>query len=108
MALSSEPSPRKALGAFYTPPNVARSIVDWALAGVPGSVLDPSFGGCSFLDQAIDALASLGALHPGRLVHGIDVDGQATAEPARRLVTRGVPEEQLVIRDFFAIAAAPR
>ena len=33
--------PQKALGAFYTPPNVARSIVDWALAACPEACSTP-------------------------------------------------------------------
>lgn len=65
---------RRLLGAYYTPDHVAEILVRWALDGVPGRLLDPSFGGCAFLEAAARVLDELGAPSPGALVHGVDVD----------------------------------
>ena len=45
-----------------------------------------------------------GAPDPGRLIHGIDIDGETTAAPAGHLVQLGVPRDQLRVCDFFALA----
>lgn len=52
---------RKELGAFYTPPEMARKLVRWALRSPADRVLDPSFGGLVFLGEAYDRLRTLGA-----------------------------------------------
>ena len=92
---------RRRLGRYDTPEHVALPLVRWGLRGRPGKILDPSFGGCNFLRASLRVLKETGAARPGDLVYGFDV-----AEEARRsgkqLVECGVPEDQLVITDFFA------
>ena len=78
-------SPRRLLGAFYTPDALATVLTRWALDGCAGSVLDPSYGGCAFLRAAVDVLREQGTIHPERLVYGVDVDPQC-ATYARGLV----------------------
>lgn len=52
---------RKALGAFYTPPDMAQKLVRWALRSASDRVLDPSFGGLVFLGAAYERLCGLSA-----------------------------------------------
>lgn len=67
-------TPRRMLGAFYTPDDIAIVLTRWALAGSGGTVLDPSYGGCAFLRAAVSVLRDLHVNQPGRLVFGVDID----------------------------------
>lgn len=93
---------RRNLGTYYTPENAARVLVRWALDGRTGYVLDPSFGGCSFLRQASEELHALGEPLPGRFVYGVDIDIDAW-DHARELTNSGVPPENVRISDFFTL-----
>lgn len=95
-------SQQRLLGAFYTPDDVARELVRWALNGKPGSVLDPSFGGCAMLRVAIDELKELGDRRPGKKIFGADIDLE-TAVWRSGLVASGVPEANLVHEDFLGL-----
>ncbi len=66
--------PRRLLGAFYTPDDLATVLTRWALRDGPGTILDPSFGGCAFLRAAVNVLGEQRARHPRDLVFGVDVD----------------------------------
>ena len=66
--------PRRLRGAYYTPADLADVLAEWALTPRQGTVLDPSFGGCAFLNAATRVLARQGVPQPGRLVFGVDVD----------------------------------
>ena len=90
------------LGRFYTPDRVAKTLVRWGLAGKPRSVLDPSFGGCSFLKAALSVLDDLGFPNPSRRVFGADID-PAAREFGDSLRAFGVPKANLVIDDFFSL-----
>ncbi len=92
--------PRR-LGIYYTPEDVATVLVQWALPKRQGSVLDPSFGGCSLLRAA---LALRRHMHSSNqvAVFGVDVDPGALAH-ARELHKLGVPKANLIQADFFAI-----
>ena len=67
-------SRRRILGAYYTPPHLAEVLVRWALAGGTGTVLDPSYGGCAFLDAAVSVLREGDRDRPGGHIYGVDVD----------------------------------
>ncbi len=95
------PSSRKLNGSYYTSQPVAEVLVEWALDGPAGPVLDPSFGGCAFLHVALQRLATRGVEAPARLIYGVDID-PATEKYRRALTDLGVPGEQLLVRDFFA------
>ncbi|MCP3935418.1 MAG: SAM-dependent DNA methyltransferase [Actinomycetia bacterium] len=70
---------RTALGAWYTPPGLARGLTRLAIdcfGGVPGRVLDPTCGAGVFLLAAADELHEMG-LSPEQCVRrltGVDVD----------------------------------
>ncbi len=96
----SELGSRRALGAYYTPRCVADSLIAWANPTASGRVLDPSFGGCSFLAAAADhAKTGSGA---GGSIWGIDIDPVAF-EHADRLLAPEV-EKHLIRSDFFTLA----
>lgn len=76
-------------------------MVRWALDSGPGSVLDPSYGGCVFLEAAFQHL-SAAVDTPAEMLFGADVD-EETEEWSRRLVERGTPRENLLRRDFLSL-----
>jgi adenine-specific DNA-methyltransferase len=79
-AAPPESGPRqKELGAFYTPPAMAKLLVEWAIQTSHDRVLDPGFGGLVFLDAAAQRLEALGCSPDGvgRHLFGIEVDDDA-------------------------------
>ena len=94
--------PRRLLGAYYTPDELATVLVEWALELGKGTVLDPSFGGCAFLNAATRVLADQGIPEPGRLVFGVDVD------PSCLDYVRGnvnLEEKNYIVRDFLTLSS---
>lgn len=92
---------RRRLGIFYTPDDVALALARWAVRGNVGPVLDPSFGGCSFLRAALTALQEESSGSSYSLIYGVDVDPRAT-DYVQDLVDAGVPARNILIRNFFA------
>lgn len=84
VAFYEAPAPvprRRLLGAYYTPDDLATVLVRWALADEKGPVLDPSYGGCAFLEAAARVLSERDPSGPGEGVYGVDID-PACAETA--------------------------
>ena len=71
------PRIRKSLGAYYTPNKLSDLLCRWVIQSESDLVLEPSFGGCSFLAASFQRLAELGAQDPDKNVYGYDVDGGA-------------------------------
>lgn len=69
---------RKELGAFYTPPHIAKFLVKWAVRKPTDIVLDGAAGEGIFIKESIDRLFELGASEPQILiqVHGIEYDSE--------------------------------
>ncbi len=111
MADTPRAADSKARGAYYTPPEVARALVDWAVVA-PGTVLDPACGDGAFLVAALRRLAEVG----GGQVHAVEVDGEAARAAAAavsalsRTEARGrsarAPTSSLLERDFLEVSAA--
>ena len=97
----SSVDPRRLLGAYYTPHPLPSILTEWALTPGRGTVLDPSYGGCAFLNAATKVLTSKGVLEPGRLVFGVDVD-QLCLEYVRS--SGNLVEKNCIVRDFFALS----
>ena len=95
---------KQRLGAFYTPPDVAKLLVEWAVGQTPASVLDPSFGGCSFLKAAADHLESLGVENTDKYVFGVDIDPGASKYLAQ-LNGLGKKRATGKIENFFSIVS---
>ena len=94
-------NPRRLLGAYYTPDSLANILATWALAHEKGNVLDPSFGGCAFLNAATTILASRGISEPGERVFGVDVD-PSCMEYVRK--DQNLVEKNCIIQDFLSLS----
>ena len=91
---------QRLLGAYYTPDELATVLATWALEFERGTVLDPSFGGCAFLNAATKVLADKGLLEPGRMVFGVDVDSSCL-EYVR--CNESLVEENCIVSDFLSL-----
>lgn len=65
---------RRKLGAFYTPENISDILSNWAIRDRQSTILEPSFGGCGFLQSANRRLESLGASPSQNSIYGCDID----------------------------------
>ena len=110
---------RKQLGQFYTPPEVADMICQWALRDANDRVLDPACGSGTFLVKAYQKLSELkktrGPKESQDDVHeqiinqlyGIDINpfpAQLTAiNLAMRNISGPVSKVRVLQRDFFVV-----
>lgn len=101
---------RKARGAFFTPPQISRFIVDWAVRAGDNRVLEPSCGDAGFLVSAAERLHLLSSSEPlpaaGGL-HGVEVHPASAAAAAERLRAIGATAE-IVVGDFFDVEPCAR
>ncbi|TRV24384.1 MAG: hypothetical protein EWV40_06735 [Microcystis flos-aquae Mf_WU_F_19750830_S460] len=81
---------KRELGAFYTPSEIAEVLCDWAIQSPTDVLLEPSFGGCSFLDSSVRRLRELGVANANNLF-GCDIDPKAF-EYLRRMVKEVSPK----------------
>ena len=104
LAIAPSQKDQKELGAFYTPPQMARLLIDWAVREAEDRVLDPSFGGLVFLNAAEARLRELGTpeRNIGKQIFGVDVDSEACARAAKQ-ERGGAEAPNLIERDFFAV-----
>lgn len=95
---------RKRRGAFFTPPEVADFLTNWAIRSSSDVVLEPSCGEAAFLRPAARRLKSLGA-NPGQVSHqifGIDIHEPSLELAAKVLAADGI-RPTLVADSFFSI-----
>jgi len=101
------PALRKARGAFYTPPELSRFIVEWALRSPGERVLEPSCGNAEFLVSAAERLRALGVSVPAAdHLQGIEVHPGAAAASIERLRASGCSAE-VEVADFFDVEPRP-
>lgn len=101
---------RKARGAFFTPPELSRFIVDWAVREGGDRVLEPSCGDAEFLVAAAERLRLLGLdqLSPaGGCLHGVELHPASAAAAAERLHAIGA-EAEIEVSDFFDVEPRAR
>lgn len=65
---------KKELGAFYTPNTLTAALAKWAIRSSDENILEPSFGGCGFLESAVVRLKDLGCITPQNQLYGCDID----------------------------------
>lgn len=65
---------RRKIGAFYTPEPLSQIMSDWAIRSPNDVVLEPSFGGCGFLQCAQARLVEIGCEEPRKQIYGCDID----------------------------------
>jgi type I restriction-modification system DNA methylase subunit len=68
---------RRSLGAFYTPSFLSKLLCGWAIRDKNQVVLEPSFGGCTFLEEISSRFLMLGSNSPLKNVYGCDIDKNA-------------------------------
>jgi len=99
--LEREAAPdRKARGAFYTPPEVASFIANWAIRAPGDHVLEPSAGDGAFLAAAAARFAALGRKALGDHLVGIEL---AASEVDKAM--RAAPGAVVRQGSFFDIGA---
>lgn len=93
---------RKARGAFFTPPVIARYLADWAIQSPADTVLEPSCGEASFLLAAARKLESFlaGSSSLSPRLHGVEIHA-ASAHQARALLKGEGHDAAICISDFF-------
>ena len=85
---------RKARGAYFTPPAVARFISGWAIRSAGDAVLEPSCGEAVFLHEA-----GRNGRHKGPLV-GVELHDSSAAEAQQTLRNEGI-DANVHVGDFF-------
>lgn len=93
---------KRKLGAYYTPPELAQVMTRWAIRNPEDSVLEPSFGGCCFVNASWDRLRSLGNKVPFKKLHGADIDETAFSHLRGRFATQQF-ERRFVKGDFLLL-----
>lgn len=93
---------RRKLGAFYTPEPLSQILSDWVIRSASDTVLEPSFGGCGFLQAARNRLSALGCVSPRSQIYGCDIDPVAFDYLA---TTLGAPVDlmRFVQSDFLTV-----
>lgn len=104
--MSDSQRQRKQRGAFFTPPELSRHLVAWAVRTPSDKVLEPSCGEASFLIPAGERLQELAG---GRPVHGDQLRGIELHEPsaarARELLAGAGLQGSVIAGDFFEFEA---
>jgi hypothetical protein len=73
-----KPTDRKRTwGIYYTPTELSRCLAEWAIRCPTDYVLEPSFGGCGFLNESARVLKKRGAKEPWKRLCGCDKDLRA-------------------------------
>lgn len=104
ISLPSQGDENGNLGIFYTREDVAQILTDWAILDKDATLLDPSYGGCAFLNAALATLYRRGNPQPGGQIYGVDIDPKAKSY-LKDLFPAGAKSEQYVTGDFFDIDA---
>lgn len=93
---------RKVRGAFFTPPEIADYLVNWAVRSTDDTVLEPSCGEASFLIAAANRLREIGAnpLLWSEQLHGVEIF-ESSAQQAKRLLREAGFDAHVAVGDFF-------
>ena len=93
---------RKARGAYFTPPDIAHYLVNWAIRSPKDRVFEPSCGEASFLLAAANSLKKLGAnpLFWSEHLHGIEIFKESAGRAESLLRAAGF-DARIAIGDFF-------
>lgn len=84
-------SHRKKIGAFYTPISVTALLCEWGIRTKHDLVMEPCFGGCTFVEASVGKLKALGQEAPQNHVFGFDIDPLAFKYLATRLGPDAIP-----------------
>ncbi len=98
---------QKLRGGYYTPPELARFLVEWAIQSATARVLEPSCGDGAFLAPIIQRLLTLNAI-PGSIANqitAVEVDENEAAKAAKNVgsLLNGSKNIQVSPNDFFGV-----
>lgn len=96
-------SEKKQYGVFYTPKRVADVLCNWAIRSKSDKVLEPSFGGCDFLESSRSRFIELGLQKTiaERRLFGADVDPTAFSTLSTFLAN---PNGHFKQKDFLGLS----
>lgn len=92
---------KRKLGAFYTPLNVTTALCKWGVRGKDDLILEPCFGGCTFLEASVTQLQALGQRTPEKNLFGCDIDPLAFQYLKTRVAINAIPSH-FFAGDFLA------
>src|SRR6188768_2559074 len=100
--LVDTPQLRKGRGAFFTPPEIADFLAEWAVQDSTSSVMDPTCGESVFLLAAARRLRALGSSPEEieQLISGVDLHAPSLDASREALRAEGFGAK-LVKSDFF-------
>jgi adenine-specific DNA methylase len=106
--MTFEPDAQKARGAFFTPLEISRFLVDWAVRAPSDCMLEPSCGDAAFLISAATRLAALGASREqiAESLSGIEIHSPSVLEAQTRLQAKGFAAN-IIGGDFFDQSPRP-
>jgi adenine-specific DNA methylase len=105
---TTSPPPRKTkaekrgLGSYYTPSALHEALCDWAIRSSEERILEPSFGGCGFLESAREKLLSIGNQVPDQNMYGCDIDKDAFAYLTEKIATINI-SKRFLHADFMTL-----
>ncbi|EMW0956465.1 TPA: N-6 DNA methylase [Citrobacter freundii] len=99
-------SHKKALGAYYTPINLSKVICEWALRKPSDYVLEPSFGGCGFLEASVERLKGLGSIDAVSQLFGVDIDPTAFNFLSEKIGKYTNINKHFLYKDFLQVSTA--
>lgn len=94
---------KKALGAYYTPTNLSKVLCEWALRSPYDTALEPSFGGCGFLEASIKRLSELGSINAISQLYGADIDPTAFDFLSKKIGKQEGILRQFLFNDFLQV-----
>ena len=93
---------KRKLGAFYTPLNVTTALCKWGIRTKDDIILEPCFGGCTFLEASVSQLQAMGQTTPEKSLFGCDIDPLAFQYLKTRVAINATPGHFLA-SDFLAL-----
>lgn len=94
---------QKELGAYYTPKDLTEALSKWAIRSPHEQVLEPSFGGCGFLQSAVNRLSELGCDLPHAFLYGCDIDPRAFDYLSEKLNALEAINHRFLHKDFLQV-----
>ena len=101
--ISSTILTQKELGAYYTPKDLTEALSKWAIRSPHEQVLEPSFGGCGFLQSAVNRLSELGCDLPHAFLYGCDIDPRAFDYLSEKLNALEAINHRFLHKDFLQV-----
>lgn len=96
---------KKLFASYYTPSELHQILCEWAIRNPCENILEPSFGGCGFLESARDRLLSIGNQTPIQNLYGCDIDINAFEHLEEKIGPNGL-SKRFLCSDFLSVAPA--